>query len=345
MLDNFFDLGGHSILAVKMMSRIKRVFGKSLPLNALFESPTVELLAKHIEDADRSLGPHTIVSIQASGSRPPIFWIPGGAALGLFRLTNIVTRLGPDQPVYGLGSNRPGTLKDVESVEERSRNYIELVRRVQPHGPYCIAGFCAGGRVAYEMAQQFTAAGEVVAFVGMIDCSFPNYPFGRANNLIVRLQRLRYQLRVARSNGVGLVGYWRGKLAERRAARAAQARETGAAPASRAAPSGEGAFSNQSLLDETVVVFNRYHPRDYPGRISLFLTDDEAYLGVSARLDARQEWTRHAASSEIRTCPGGHGDLFGAPDSQGFASTFKSAINDALRYHGIGVSGKSDMPA
>ena len=176
--DNFFDLGGHSILAVRMMSRIASVFGKQLPLNAIFESPTIELLAKHVEDASATLGRHSLVSLQVAGSYPPVFWVPGGAALGLFRLRRVLAALGPEQPVYGLGSNYPRTLTDVETVEERARKYVELVRRVQPHGPYSFVGFCAGGLVVYEMAQQLIAVGEKVAFVGLINADFPNHPTG-----------------------------------------------------------------------------------------------------------------------------------------------------------------------
>src|SRR5262249_42394179 len=81
--DSFWDLGGHSMLAVALMSRIGQVFGRRIPLNTLFEAPTVAQLAKHIEDDSRVSGRHTLVTIRAAGSRPPLYWIPGGAALGM----------------------------------------------------------------------------------------------------------------------------------------------------------------------------------------------------------------------------------------------------------------------
>ncbi|MGH7690570.1 MAG: non-ribosomal peptide synthetase, partial [Gemmatimonadaceae bacterium] len=217
--DDFFELGGHSLLALTMMAKIERVFGERLPLNALFESPTIARLAKHIERHQKTVGQHTLVSIQASGSRPPIYWIPGGAALGLFRLRHIVTRLGPDQPVYGLGSGYPKSLRDVEGVEERAAHYLELVRAVQPHGPYCVAGFCAGGRVAYEMAQRLVAEGESVAFLGMINCWFPNYPSGRIRRLIMKLQRFWHKVGEARANDRGLIGFIRERRSNQREAR------------------------------------------------------------------------------------------------------------------------------
>ncbi|HEX6052782.1 MAG TPA: amino acid adenylation domain-containing protein [Gemmatimonadaceae bacterium] len=339
VLDDFFDLGGHSILAVQMVTRIGRTFGKQLPLNALFESPTIEQLARHIGEADRSFGQHSLVTIQATGNRPPIFWIPGGAALGLFRLRHVVRRLGPDQPVYGLGSNPPPTLDQVETVEQRAHNYLELVRRVQPHGPYCFAGFCAGGRVAYEMAQQLAAAGEPVAFVGMINTSFPNYPTGRLNQLLMKLQRLRYQIQAARSNGMSVMRWLRAKLAERRLARAGnQEHAPSAEQAGTSAVDSATIARNEALLNATVEVFERYQPRRYDGALSLFMSNDPAYAGLSRSLDSRYEWIRHSGSSKIRYFPGGHDEVFGSAESGPFADLLKEALDEALAGLGHAVA-------
>jgi thioesterase domain-containing protein/aryl carrier-like protein len=329
--DDFFDLGGHSILAVKMMTRIKRVFGKSLTINALFEAPTIARLASRIGDAGVKLGRHSLVAIQVAGSKPPIYWIPGGAGLGLFRLTHIVTRLGSEQPVYGLGSNYPESLADIETVEQRSLKYIELVRSVQPHGPYCFAGFCAGGIVAYEMAQQLTAAGEPVAFVGMINCALPNFPSRAIDRALFKAQRLRYQVAAARADGVGLAGYIRQKFSDRREARerhrelavvAAQVRQSGFQQ--------DVIIHNDALLDATGDVFSRYQPRRYPGAISLFYSNDSAFMGLSPRMDPRFRWTDLVMRSEIRSFEADHDNIFGADESGPFAEALKSALDTAL---------------
>ena len=183
---DFFELGGHSILAVELMASVDRVFGRRLPLNAIFGAPTIELLAKQVEEPEHTLGQHTLVSVQATGSRPPVFWIPGGAALGLFRLQHIVKRLGPDQPVYGLGSRPPESLEGIETVEERAERYLALIRRAHPAGPYSFVGFCAGGLVAFEMAQQVTREGGEVSFVGLINSPFPDFPTSRVASSVIR---------------------------------------------------------------------------------------------------------------------------------------------------------------
>lgn len=330
--DDFFELGGHSLLALSMMTKITQVFGEHLPLNLLFESPTIAKLAKQIERHQKTVGQHTLVSIQASGSRPPVYWIPGGAALGLFRLRHIVTRLGPDQPVYGLGSSHPRSLRDVEGVEQRASNYLELVRNVQPHGPYCLAGFCAGGRVAYEMAQRLVADGETVAFLGMINCWFPNYPSGRIGRVTAKVQRLRHHIRLAREHGTTLIGFIQQKRSGRREA---QLRQQGLDAARReVAQHGfqrTDSSQNEVLLEATTVQFERYRPQPYPGRISLFISDDAAVAGVSKNLDPRFAWAKHAASHEIRVFPGGHEAVLEMPYAVNFAETLKAALEDALR--------------
>lgn len=329
--DNFFDLGGHSLLALTLMAKVTQVFGKRLPLNTLFESPTVAKLAKHIESDQKTVGQHTLVSIQASGSRPPIYWIPGGAALGLFRLRHIVTRLGPEQPVYGLGSSHPRSLRDVEGVEQRAGNYLELVRRVQPHGPYCIAGFCAGGRVAYEMAQQLTADGEVVAFLGMINCWFPNYPSGRMNRLRVKAQRLRYQIHLAGEQGITLAQYIRTKLEDRRNAKVERQKlATAKAAVDEAGFNHTDSSQNAVLLETTIQKFDQYKPKPYRGAVSLFISDDEAVAGVSRDLDPRFAWAQHADAHEIRVFPGGHEAVLDMPYAVAFAEVLNAALNDAL---------------
>ncbi len=329
--DDFFELGGHSLLALAMMTRISQVFGRDLPLNTLFESASIATLATHLERDQQKVGYHTLVSIQAAGSRPPIFWIPGGAALGLFRLRHVVTRLGPDQPVYGLGSAPPRSLDEVESVEERAAHYLELVRRRQPHGPYCLAGFCAGGLVAFEMAQQLAAAGETVAFLGLINSWFPNYPSGRIRQTAMRAQRLRHKVRTALARGDSL----RQLAAARRAGRAASAARERELDAARESVSANGfergdRVQNDLLLEATTARFRRYVPRAYPGRVSLFISDDANAAGLSRNLDPRFAWTRVAGSHEVRVFPGGHEAVLEPPYAVHFAETLGAALEEAV---------------
>ncbi|MGE5101629.1 MAG: non-ribosomal peptide synthetase [Deltaproteobacteria bacterium] len=328
--DSFWDLGGHSMLAVKLMSRITKAFGKRVPLNTLFEAPTVAQLSKHIEDDSNVQGRHTIVPIRASGSKPPVYWIPGGAALGLFSLKHIVPGLGSEQPVYGLGSAFPNTVADIEKVEERAAQYLTLIRRVQPHGPYFFAGYCAGGMVAFEMAQQLLHDNEEVAFLGMINCLLPRHPSGAMDTLRFKAQRLRYQLRQSRSDGRSLVEYIRDKRSARRAHRAERQQIASAVEqAKREGFKDTGNRDYRVVLDATADVISQYQPRFYPGTVALFVSDDPSLRGVSSDLDPRFAWTRYAARRDVYVCEGDHESVLELPHALDLAGRLKEAIDAA----------------
>jgi surfactin family lipopeptide synthetase C len=329
--DNFFDLGGHSLLAVRMTSAVARAFGKQLPLNAVFEAPTIAELAKRLEGDEKRVGQQTLVSIQAAGSRPPVYWIPGGGELGLFSVRDVLTLLGADQPVYGLSSGFPKSVADIETVETRAASYVKLVREFQPHGPYCIVGFCTGGLVAWEMAQRLSVEGQQVALVVMINCWYPHFAAGLADRIRVGAQRLRHQIRTARSQGVGVIELTRNKIAARFHARGRQAQLRKAEnEIEQVGFQIDVAEHEKVLLYATADVLNRYEPRPYGGRISLFVSDVEGFQGVSRDLDPRLAWIRYAAACEVRRFPGGHVALLAMPYVPAFAEALKNALADAL---------------
>ncbi|HEU4328582.1 MAG TPA: amino acid adenylation domain-containing protein [Roseiflexaceae bacterium] len=170
--DNFFDLGGHSILAVRMIFQASALAGRDLPLATLFQAPTVELLAQAIRCADdRPWSP--LVAIQPAGTRPPIFCVHahGGGALSYYELARA---LGPDQPFYGLQApGLDGEQEALTDISEMARLYIEAMRSVQPEGPYRIGGHSFGGLVVYEMAQQLRAQGQEIALLAVFDTIAP----------------------------------------------------------------------------------------------------------------------------------------------------------------------------
>ena len=167
--DNYFDLGGDSSLAVQLFARIERTFQVQLPLATLYEAPTLGELARIVRGEVQSDGWSSLVPIQTSGPRPPLFCFhgAGGNVLIYARLAHY---LGPDQPVYGLQSQGlDGKSPCLTTIEEMAGLYLREIRRVQPRGPYLLAGYCMGGTVAYEVAQQLTASGETVAMLALLD--------------------------------------------------------------------------------------------------------------------------------------------------------------------------------
>ena len=157
--DNFFHQGGNSLLAVKLISRIKKEFDikGGMPVSVLFEQPTIKDLAGLISN-DRYVTGSYLVSIQPRGNKAPLFLIPGY----LF-YHNLSRHLGNDQPVFGF---EPIPNK---TTTETAAHYIRLLQAIQPQGPYFIGGYCAGGIVAYEMAQQLSAAGHEIGMLALFE--------------------------------------------------------------------------------------------------------------------------------------------------------------------------------
>ena len=164
---SFFDLGGRSVLAARLFMKISREFGEDIPLSALFESPTIEQLANRLRKRAKDFSYRTVVEIQTAVSRPPFFCVHGGTGGTLF-LHRLARAMGPDQPFYafqpeGVDGRRIGRT----SIEAMAGHYLDEMRKVQPSGPYFIGGYCFGGIVAFEMAQQLWKQGISANLVAM----------------------------------------------------------------------------------------------------------------------------------------------------------------------------------
>jgi amino acid adenylation domain-containing protein len=173
--DDFFRLGGHSLLALRMMTRIAERFGRELPLAALFRNPTVAAFAAALrhEGAGADDG-RLLVTLNAGGALPPLFFLPpaGGTVT---HYADLARHLGPEQPFLAL--HAPGLTGDeapLESVEALAARYVAEIRAAQPHGPYWLGGWSAGGVPSFEAARQLRAAGEEVALVAIIDAAAPD---------------------------------------------------------------------------------------------------------------------------------------------------------------------------
>jgi amino acid adenylation domain-containing protein len=190
---NFFDLGGQSLLAVALFTRIEKEFGRRLPLATLFTSPTIEDLAESLTAKDGKTSWPSLVPIQPKGSKPPLFLVHGaGGNVLLYR--SLGEHLSPDYPLYGLQSQGlDGQSTPLRTIEEMAGAYLREVREVQPKGPYYLGGYCLGGTVAYEMAQLLHQQGEQVPLVAMLD----TYNFSRALKVSFAsfvFQKLRFHL-------------------------------------------------------------------------------------------------------------------------------------------------------
>ena len=175
--DDFFELGGQSLSAVAVITKIEQVFGTRFPLACLIEAPTIHRLAQLIGGTLSSRSWSPLVSLEKAGSKPPIFLFHshGGNILEYYPLAR---RLGKDsdRPMYALQSRGlDGSAIDEPRVEEMAAYYLREIRSVQPYGPYYLGGFCLGGMLALEAAQQLHRDGEAVDLVFMINTPTAQY--------------------------------------------------------------------------------------------------------------------------------------------------------------------------
>ena len=191
--DDFFALGGHSLVAIRLFTRIEECFGKRLPLSTLLSSPTIEQLAELIVKDDFTPSWKSLVKIHMEGNKKPLYLIhsEGGNVLEYYKL---VEYLNKERPFYGLQAvGLEGKEIVFLSIEDMARHYITEIKETQPQGPYLIAGFCLGGLIAAEMTKQMEANGDRIAFLGMINTYEPSY-LNRDVHRINKIQKIIYKL-------------------------------------------------------------------------------------------------------------------------------------------------------
>ena len=171
--DNFFDLGGSSLLALELFDQIEEMFAKKLPLATLYRAATVKKLANILQQEEQSVSYSSLVAIQPNGCKPPLFGIHEVNGKILF-YRDLARYLGPDQPFYGLqAQGLDGKQAPLTGIEDMAAHYIKEIRTLQPKGPYFLAGFSLGGLLVFEMAQQLHRQGQKVALAVLFDTYTP----------------------------------------------------------------------------------------------------------------------------------------------------------------------------
>jgi thioesterase domain-containing protein len=209
--DDYFELGGNSLLAAQLFTQIEKTFGKKLPLATLFQAPTVEKQADILRQDNWVPDWSSLVALRSEGFRPPIFFAaPVGGNVLSYR--DLVVHLPPDQPCYGLQAiGLDGTQTVHRSVNEIAAHYIQEIMTLQPAGPYYLAGSSFGGLVVYEMAQQLHDLGQQLALVIMFDAYGPNYPKRLPGTSRLRRKFYKYLRRVDTHLSNLMVTDWRGR--------------------------------------------------------------------------------------------------------------------------------------
>jgi amino acid adenylation domain-containing protein len=319
--DNFFDLGGHSLLLAKLLRKIEHVFGKKLSMAAVFQQSTVEKLADLIRDRTSVPRPSRVLPIQPQGTRPPFICLGAGP----FFLP-LASRVGSDQPFLGLDLSEldPAHLPTPIKLEDIAAFVVKAVREFQPEGPYYIGGWCLFGILAYEAACQMIASGQDVALLTLIDSPNPAYfeSLSALSRIQALLQRIQYHLvNLGRSKTAEMPRYLLDRLniLRYKATRLQERVQYNAA----------NSTGQQSVdLDQALyLAATTYQPRPYPGRVAIFQAVERPRgqhwdLGLRWREPVKGEL-------EVYDVAGGHRGMFDEPYVQSFATMMASCLATA----------------
>jgi amino acid adenylation domain-containing protein len=169
---SWFDLGGNSLLALRLFTRANRQLGCDLPVSTLFTGATIRHMADAIleQRGATPAAPASVVPLQPDGSLPPLFLVHAGDR-DVLGYVSLLRHLGAGQPAFGVRDVGESLARPLAQI---AREHVAAVRAVRPRGPYALLGWSFGGMVAFEMAVQLQAAGEAVSFVGLLDTIAPD---------------------------------------------------------------------------------------------------------------------------------------------------------------------------
>ena len=318
--DDFFDLGGDSLLAARLFAQVEREFGRALSLDLLLESPTIRALAALLQQSQPDAPPPSLVTIQQGTMPTPLFCLPGiGGNVLEFRA--MARRLGPEYTLLGL---RPagfdGQLAHQWSVPEIAAQALQQMRAIQPRGPYYLAGYSCGGVLAFEIAQQLTEQGEKVATLALLDSDLST-----ASPHMSLSERLRLHFRTLWTGADG--GRWsylrsRFRLLAQRVRRGnLQHAEDDVLLGLNLSP----ASLEAARLHLTAL--RNYHPRVYNGRITLFVAQQTADASLRAGCsDPTLGWSRWTREPiEMHLAPGTHAEILQRKELQLLAQKLHQA--------------------
>ncbi|MDP5305998.1 type I polyketide synthase [Paracoccus spongiarum] len=337
--DSFFDLGGHSLIAVRLFAMIRKTFSVDFPISVLFEAPTIAACAAMIEDR---IGPqdgeaaatprkaparrftHLVPMHQGEGGGKRPFFLVAGMFGNVLNLRHLAQLLGGDRPFYGMqarglfGEDQPH-----DNFVDAARDYIAELKQVQPEGPYLLGGFSGGGLIAWEMARQLEAGGDEVALTVLLDTPLPMRPWlSRQDKALIKMAELRRK-------GPGYVVEW---------ARARAAWKRQQAERAEAAPEAANQFHNTAIEAAFRAALPGYDMQPREGRVVLFRPPLDRHWQVSGGrwVSSAKEYvfpdndlTRFAPQLQVIEVPGDHDSMVLEPNVRVMAARMREVIAEA----------------
>ena len=324
--DDFFELGGNSLLAIKMLARVEKALARKMPLGAMFQASTIEQLAALLR-APEAVDESRVFTIQA-GSRPPFFCMSAGP---MFR--TLARGLGSDQPFLSVALPDPHVLPSPYRLEDVARHCVRALRQRQREGPYFLGGWSDGGALAYEMAQQLQDHGQDVALLVLFDAenparlrSFSAPEVARARFYFLG-QWLELHCKALWHSGVretsrharqglafrlSVLKGWIWSLRYRMHLNTGRRMDDGF----------------EKVEHVSAFITRRYVPHPYRGRVVLFQSANRA---KGRFRDPQFGWGQLAGTLEIHEVPGNHMDIFLEPNVQVLIEKLRACLREAQK--------------
>jgi amino acid adenylation domain-containing protein len=330
--DNFFECGGHSLIAVRLFSEIEKTLGCRLPLAALFGAPTIKLLAESIRGEGWESSWGALVPMKPNGRKPPFFCVHAVGG-NVIEYKALVENLDSDQPFYGLQAiGLDGKTAPLTEIEEMAAAYIKEIRQIQPEGPFYLGGRSFGGTVAYEMARQLAEQGEEIALLAIFD----SYPKGwlkicseeEAREYKKRFLHIRIRRHLENWKRLGITekaAYFLEKASFKRRKYKNLLWQT----------MRRIGFGNEKSVSGTIrdieeinyMTIKKYVPKIYPGKLTFFCAVEEVCPEENIT-----GWQRLAQGGvETIEVPGDHQTMIKEPNVRGLAEALEKSIAQSSR--------------
>jgi amino acid adenylation domain-containing protein len=313
--DDFFALGGHSLSAVQVAVALEKILGRSLSPGLLFEVPTIEMLSSHISTCSSSAARGALVPLTQGGPGTPLFLVHHVSG-DITAYRDLAPYLGAGRPIYGvrapeLGSNR----RPPDRVEVMASRYVQEIRALQPHGPYLIGGHSAGAHIAFEMARQLHSGGERVDLLAILEAD------ARTRSGLRNLVDLvRFQIDSVRS----LPARQREAYMRRTLVRLAERLGRAITVSHSRRPGNEETKNVVWTAIELAV--RQYHPRSYPGAVTLFRATDRRVTRTYSRTLG---WRRLARGGvRVIDVPGSHSTVLKPGSEPPMAAKLRACLDD-----------------
>jgi thioesterase domain-containing protein/acyl carrier protein len=314
-------LGVDSLSAIGITGGLSGWMECDLPATLMWDYASIDAIALGLADPEvraLTMGRPGVVNLQPRGSRIPLFFFPGLGGHPV-SFTQMAQHLGDDQPSYGLTvPGLTGKEKLLTNLEEMTTAMLKNMRQIQPTGPYQLAGYSFGGLLAYEAAQQLTAAGESVGLVAMYDTFLRQ---GRRIRPMWQRMCIHAYLLMTRT---GRMDYVLQRMVRLK-------RDDAHKPAVDMKPQ---ITIGRLAVAANHVAMDHYYPKPYGGPVVRFRASEESWHDIFLKIDRAGGFSRIASLMRVIDLPGNHLSILNSEHSQAAADALKPLLAGA-RMHGV----------